>query len=148
MPSFQERFEVTKGEPITYKGNTLVMSDEFPIDVTPKLRLIFEECNGEWRQGVALDTLDKGKFLVIGQQFKKVVFWQDTAPPSIEFEVVGGSEPIVVHNVWDWGDGVIESWHHGAAMIVEELENGRRYRCNDGKPDDDFDDIVFRIERV
>jgi hypothetical protein len=33
-------------------------------------------------------------------------------------------------------------------MIVEEIENGRRYRCNDGVPDDDFDDIVFTVQRV
>jgi hypothetical protein len=32
-------------------------------------------------------------------------------------------------------------------MIVEEIENGFRYYCNDGYPDEDFNDIVFRIER-
>jgi hypothetical protein len=33
-------------------------------------------------------------------------------------------------------------------MIVEALPNGRRYRCNDGFADDDFDDLIFRLERV
>jgi hypothetical protein len=34
-------------------------------------------------------------------------------------------------------------------MIIEQLPNdGRRYHCNDGEPDEDFDDLVFRIERV
>jgi len=32
-------------------------------------------------------------------------------------------------------------------MIAEEIENGFRYHCNDLYPDEDFDDIVFRIER-
>jgi len=31
-------------------------------------------------------------------------------------------------------------------MIVEEIPSGRRYKCNDGRADDDFDEIVFRIE--
>jgi hypothetical protein len=51
-----------------------------------------------------------------------------------------------VKNVWDTGDGVMDSWHNGGAMVVEEIASGRRYKCNDGRPDDDFNDIVFRIE--
>ncbi len=53
-----------------------------------------------------------------------------------------------VKNVWDTGNGIVHSGHYGAAMIVEEIPNGRLYRCNDGKPDDDFDEIGFSIERV
>ncbi len=34
-------------------------------------------------------------------------------------------------------------------MIVEEIENGKRYKCNDGHPDDaDFDNIVFTVQRI
>ncbi len=33
-------------------------------------------------------------------------------------------------------------------MIIEEITDGRRYQCNDAYPDDDFDDLVFMIERV
>jgi hypothetical protein len=53
-----------------------------------------------------------------------------------------------VYNLWDKGDGVTEAWHNGAAMIVEEIPGGRRYRCNDGYPDDDFDDLVFELVLV
>ncbi|OJW19261.1 MAG: hypothetical protein BGO58_03090 [Sphingopyxis sp. 65-8] len=49
-------------------------------------------------------------------------------------------------NVWDTGDGVMQSWHAGGAMIVEEIENVRRYLCNDGELDDDFDDLIFTLE--
>jgi hypothetical protein len=54
----------------------------------------------------------------------------------------------VVYNAWDAGKGTTEAWVGHAAMIVEELPNGRRYRCNDSQRDDDFDDLIFRIERV
>ena len=125
-------FETSAGKPIEYQGKTLVMMDDFPTEGATRLRLVFETCNGEWRQGVGL-RID-GKFKVHGQTISKgIVLWHDTAPQTVE---------------WDVGDGVIHSWHNGAAMIVEALPDGRRYCCNDGFADDDFDDIVFRLERV
>jgi hypothetical protein len=147
MPSFQEMFEKSAGKPILYNGKTLVMLDDFPTEGSKNLRLFFEACNAEWRQGVALRF--EGKFKVNGQVIRRgVVLWQDTAPQTVELKVIGKSSTIEVKNVWDVGDGVIHSWHNGAAMIVEPVPNGRRYRCNDGLADDDFDDIVFRLERV
>ena len=60
------------------------------------------------------------------------------------------SDPSVeVRNVWDTGDGVMQSWHSGAAMMVEQLSDGRRvYWCNDGVPDEDFDDVIFEVEQL
>lgn len=54
-------------------------------------------------------------------------------------------------HVWNvWNDGnvrhVIDGRRMGAGMIVKEIENGFRYYCNDGYPDEDFNDIVFKIE--
>ena len=147
MPSFQEMFEKSTGKPIAYQGQILVMMDVFPTDGATTLRLVFEECKAEWRQGVALRF--DGKFKVNNQIIRKgIVLWQDTAWRTVDVEVIGKAPAIEVNNVWDVGDGVIHSWHHGAAMIVEALSDGRRYRCNDGFPDDDFDDIIFRLERV
>ena len=37
-------------------------------------------------------------------------------------------------------------WHNGAAMEVKVEGNTRTYYCNDGYPDTDFDDLVFKIE--
>jgi hypothetical protein len=147
MPSFQEMFMETKGRPINYQGNTLIMVDHFPILGCRNIRLVFESCDSRWRQGVALD-LD-GDFYVNDRQIsKKVVIWQDTASEVVEISITTEADSIAVKNVWDTGNGVIESWHNGAAMITEDIPDGRRYRCNDGIPDDDFDDIVFRLERI
>jgi len=147
MPSFQEMFEKSKGKPIDYNGQTLVMADNFPREGATKFRLVFITCNGDWRQGVGLSF--EGKFKVNDRIVRRgLLLWYDTAPQTVEFEVVGKGSTIEVRNVWDVGNGVIESWHNGAAMTVEAVPNGRRYWCNDGFPDDDFDDIVFRLERV
>lgn len=143
---FQEMFEKSAGKPIEYQGKTLVMMDKFPTEGAKHVRVVFEECNGEWRQGVALRF--EGKFKVNDQIIRRgMVLWYDTAPQTVELELIGTASSIEVKNVWDIGDGVIHSWHNGAAMIVELLPSGRRYRCNDGFADDDFNDIVFRLER-
>lgn len=34
------------------------------------------------------------------------------------------------------------------AMYSEDIPNGKRYFCNDGVEDDDFDDIIFTVTRV
>jgi hypothetical protein len=147
MPSYEEMFKKSAGKPIAYEGKMLAMMDDCPMEGAKTLRLVFEGCNAEWRQGVVLRF--EGKFRVNGQIIRRaIVLWQDTAPPTVDLEVIGKASTIEVKNVWDVGDGVIHSWHNGAAMIVEPLPNGRRYRCNDGLADDDFDDIVFRLERV
>jgi hypothetical protein len=36
---------------------------------------------------------------------------------------------------------------NGAAMYAESIPNGKRYFCNDGNEDDDFDDIIFTVQR-
>lgn len=147
MVSFQDMFEQSGGKPIEYQGKTLVMMDVFPTEGAVRLRLVFETCNGEWRQGARLWF--NGKFKIGGQIINRaIVLWQDTAPKVVEFEVAPKAADVNVKNIWDVGDGVVHSWHNGAAMIVEQLPEGRRYHCNDGFADDDFDDVVFRIERV
>jgi hypothetical protein len=144
---FNKLFAETKGQPIKYKGFTLWKSDNFPIGKKTKIRVIFESVNSKWRQGISLST-DKG-IKVKGKFFKRGFgIWRDTAPDVTECICYSKNGVLRVWNVWDTGDGVVESRHYGAAMIVEQLPNGRRYRCNDGYPDDDFDDLIFRIEVV
>jgi hypothetical protein len=147
MVCFQDMFVKSRGKPVIYEGKTLVLEDDFPTDGCKRFKFVFESCNAEWRQGAYLSI--NGEFVVNKQYFKDVVvFWQDTAPETIFFELDARVKSVAVRNVWDTGDGMMHFWHNGAAIIVEPIPDGRRYRCNDGLADDDFDDIVFRIERV
>jgi hypothetical protein len=209
MPEFQTMFEQSRGQPVTYKGSTLAMSDFFPTQGATRFRLVIETCNGspvredsasawpadrgrehrtadglfrtsvdglapwrnleppgKWRQGISVclafkdgkgawqkgagDGID-GQIVVEGKAARGrngIAFWQSRDWDTVEFEVRGNAPFINVYNLWDCGNGVVHSWMNGAAMIVEELANGRRYRCNDGEADDDFDDLVFSLERV
>lgn len=149
MPSFQKQFEASRGQPIEYEGKLLTMMDRVAVGRATAIRVTFEHCAGDWRQGVRLKC--DGEFLVNEQKIPGkggFVLWQDTAPRISDVAFQGKVNEIRIYNVWDIGNGVIESWHNGAAMIIEEIPNGKRYRCNDGRADDDFDDLVFSIELI
>ena len=146
MFSFQDLFIKSTGKPVDYNGKTIQMVDKFPVNHKSEFKVVFEDCKNDWKQGISLSTA--GTFIINGQKIKNsVVLWQHTAPNELDFIVESKSRELLIKNVWDIGDGVIHSWHGGGAMIVEELNNGRRYRCNDGRQNDDFDDLVFRIEK-
>jgi hypothetical protein len=147
VPDFFPLFAASKGQPVQHEGQTIQLMDRFPIGRRCTLRLVRESTSSEWRQGIHLET-DQG-ITIAGTRYRHpLVVWEDTAPQEFELTAFGKSGDLEVWNVWDTGDGKTDAWLNGGAMIVEDLPNGRRYRCNDGEPDDDFDDIVFRIERV
>ncbi len=151
MPIFSEFFIKTKGQPINYKGKTLYLVDKFPVADDDTIIIIFEKTNSNWKQGVSIDITGKCEYM--GKLFEKgkgvnMIFWEDTSPKQTELRIFTKKGFVWIKNIWDTGNGTVESWHGGAAMIVEEIENGRRYRCNDGHPDEDFDDIIFTIQRV
>ena len=147
MPSFQSMFFASKGKPISYMGKTLVLIDEFPLNGSRTIRVVFEATGGKYRQGIALNY--DGSFRVNDQLIKGkggLVLWRNTAPDEVCIDLVGTTNAVLVSNAWATKDGTVHARHNGAAMIVELLPNGRRYRCNDGLPDDDFDDLIFRVE--
>ena len=147
MPNFEELFLESKGKPIEYNGKEVRMMDEFPVKNGDTFTLSMEKYNSEWKQGIYLET--KGFFLVNKQKIKNtIVLWQDSAPEIVEFELsLKKTESLMVKNVWDAGDGVMHSWHYGSGIIIEDFANGKRYYCNDGHPDDNFDDIVFTLSK-
>ncbi len=44
-----------------------------------------------------------------------------------------------------WGNDCEDG--NGACMYSEDIPNGKRYFCNDGDLDDDFNDIIFTVTR-
>ncbi len=155
MPNFTELFKQANWQPITYKGNTLVLVDRFPVENGDTLLISIEKTNSDCRQGLSLDIT--GWCELNGQIYKqgngvRMQFWEDTAPKQIKLKVFTKKSHIFIENIWEStnhiGTKSTDSRRFGAAMIVEEIKNGRRYRCNDWHPDDNFDDIVFTVERL
>jgi hypothetical protein len=144
MPSFEELFLKSKGKPVVFNNKTIQMVDRLPMQDGQKLEITFEGANGDWRQGVCLTT--DGGFIVNNQTINKsIILWYDTAPKTVQIKIATKRGELQIKNVWDTGDGVVHSWHNGAAMIVEDIVNGRRYLCNDGVADDDFNNLIFRL---
>lgn len=148
MPDFSTLFGPAKGGHIVYKGRTLMMMDRYPLSSDGRLRISMLSTSSKWKQGIKLNA--NGTILIAGQSLRRgVLLWEDTMPREVELQVEAKDGILQVSNAWDTGDGVTHSWHNGAAMYVELGANGlRTYYCNDGLPDEDFDDLVFSIEPV
>ncbi len=148
MTDFSAKFASTKGKPFIYKGKRLQMLDKIPISTEGVTKLGYRilSTNSEWKQGIGLSTEGRIKF-INGDVLKKGWFWifEHLSPMEDYFECKSKNGFLDVVNIWDTGDGCIDYWVFGAAMWVENIPNGRRYHCNDGHPDDNFDDIVFEI---
>ncbi len=154
MPSFEAEFIAAKG-PIKFKEKTLVLADKFPVKNNEKLRVSIEKTHSEWKQGISIAV--EGKCEINGEVFQKgklvyMIFWEDTAPKQIDLTIFTKKNFVWIKNIWENIDfrGVkfTSSGVHGSAMIVEEIPNGRRYYCNDGHPDENFDDIIFSIQKI
>jgi len=145
MVSLEKLFTESKGQPIELDGKILQMVDRVPVRDGQEIRIVFESASPERRQGISLTV--RGELEVNGHTIRKeVVLWVDTAPTEVILQVRTKQHEVLVKNVWDRGDGVMDSWHAQAAMIVETCGAVRRYRCNDGRNNLDFEDIVFTLE--
>lgn len=154
MPSFDKLFIQSKGQPILYTGKTLQLADKFPVSNKDVLTITFEKSKSDCRQGVCIDIT--GHCEIDGKVFKQgkgvmTALWADTADNPTQIKVFTKSDCVWIKNIWESAGNenkkFVDSGHNGAAMIVQEIENGRRYQCNDGTPDEDFDDIVFTVKK-
>ncbi len=120
--------------------------DIFAINKTETFVFTFEHVSPGHRQGVSLDT--EGYFIVNRKKIKSSLsIWRDLVPDTFEF-TVRGNGTLSVANIWDKGDGRIQMFQRHSGMKVQNTPKGKRYFCNGGDPDMNFDDLVFRLELV
>jgi len=115
-----------------------------------------------WEDSEMLDTKDINVqvFSKKGHVFITNI-WEETIyeeNKSGYFKDVDGS--VTYNKIFRYPEGKKVTCHVGAgrcaytnhtcsnAMYSEDIPNGKRYHCNDGIPDDDFDDIVFTVTRL
>lgn len=159
MPDFSPSFMKSKGQPILYKGKQLLMGDFIPFEDRDSFLITFEKTNSEWKQGIGLDV--NGDFEINKIKYGcKIVLWEDNYPQGVIITICKEktdkrslkrqklTNAFYIKNIWDMGEGRTSFWINGAAMISEEIPNGRRYYCNDGHPDENFEDIIFTIQKI
>jgi hypothetical protein len=145
MPSFEREFRETMGKPIKWNNIELIRIDRIPVKKHFAGRFRIVSTNSEWRQGIRMKV--DGKLFLEAQEGKNYIIWADEAGDKwVNIEgTTKKQQELLVYNAWDPGRGGIDTWLDGAAMILEIDGNVRRYRCNDGHPDENFDDIIFEI---
>ncbi|MFW6118699.1 MAG: hypothetical protein ACOC7S_00025 [Planctomycetota bacterium] len=139
---FEKRFRETKGQPFEKNGVEYRLSLAIETGKHHLVVLAFESTSSPWLQGVHVES--DGGLRFKKKRSDKLVIWEGIPEDEARIECQPGST-VCVWNVWDTGDGVTHAGHGGAAMIVEEVDEGYRCRCNDGHVDEDFDDLVFTI---
>jgi len=143
---FEDYFNKSEGKPFNYNGKEIIMSDKIELQSHEiVLKVTFLSKNSDWKQGIVLQT--KGVFNINGQKLaNKVILWEQTAPKEVHAKVKSKDKILFVYNVWDTGDGTMHYGHNGGAMYIEQENGTTLYNCNDGHPDDDFNDLLFKIE--
>ncbi len=149
MPEFDKEFAEAQGKGIQYKGLHLIRHDKVKVNGKFRVTVNMISKNSEWRQGIELKikngSLTSKRSGLTGKNF---ILWEELFENGQQSEFTGKSKDniLLVWNSWDHGDGVIQSWLRGAAMIREKVDDNHYiYKCNDGHPDDNFDDLVFEI---
>lgn len=143
---FEQLFLESQGQPILYKGKELIMIDKINLlNNEANFKIKFLKTDSHLMQGIMLET--KGVFKVNGKKASiKIVLWENTAPEDINVCVNSKNKEVIIYNVWKSLDETIHYWHNGGAMYVQYFDNYRIYNCNDGFPDDDLNDLIFKIE--
>ena len=146
--SFTALFTESKGQPIIYKGKELKMMDRVSLpsgNVSFKLR--FVSSDSDYKQGIILET--KGDFYINEQKIpKKIVLWEDTAPKEVLMQVKSKNKEVLIYNAWRLPNGTIHYWYNGGALYTENQDGKIIYHCNDGFPDEDFNDLIFSVEII
>ncbi len=118
-------------DPKKYKSpNKLLLDEDEEVEVTTKDGCIFI---GNFWEETIYEEHKSGHFQKADGTFShsKIVEYPE-------------GKPVICYvNSGRWNAGLC----NGAAMYSEEIPNGKRYFCNDGVEDDDFDDIVFTVTR-
>lgn len=158
MMYFSSMFAEAQSTSIEYKGKVLHLIDKYEGKGRQKLKVRFLSNNSKYTQAVVLQLSSfKGDIYLNGERiqvqksaFPKINFWQDYAPREFELEVDLKDGFIAICNGADPLGNKILCKHmtEGCAMIIEDLGDKKRYYCNDFENDDDFDDLIFEIEKV
>lgn len=136
-PTYNEEFR-QRGIP------DVVKIEAFPLNGAD-ITVIFESARvEERRQGVWLKT-DAGIWIE-GEMCPSVELWYDTAPEVVSCQCLSADKRLYLYNIWE-ANSSRGSLSYGSGMLVEQLPNGRRYRCNDIGFETSFDKLVFRIEQ-
>lgn len=144
---FSLLFEASNYKPIVYKDKLIQIADELPLPPSNKYILLIESTNSQWEQGIIINS--KAAHFRLNdtkESLNSLLIWTSEIPRNNVIHIIArGKTPLKIWNMWRIDGGPTSYGHNGAAIIIEQIEKGRKYLCNDGYPDDDFDDLIFTV---
>ncbi len=170
MTDFKKLFKESNTAPrqILYNGKSIFAGSRFPVKNGDILTCSIESTKSSYPQGFGIQV--DGYFKFLGEISKKgkythYRFWEDAEGydhKDFKVRVFTKKDHVFIRNIWETKDesgevNVIyigqrnyiasDRWN-GAAMYSEDIPEGKRYFCNDGDLDDDFDDIIFTVQKA
>lgn len=151
MSTLNSAFAAAKAREIEYEGQRVRLYDVLDLPERCKILVTFEESHSEWLQGVWLGTMQKSaqvQLSTAGVTAPGFRLWQHNSPRLVEIDVAAPNRKLWLYNIWDKGNGAVFSQLGNCGMLVETLEEGRkwRYRCNDNHLEVTFAHLVFTLE--
>lgn len=152
MISFNKEFQESNGKPVAINGVTYHRTYEIKVKNLTHVNITVQSVKkgrDAWKQAVHLNS-DK-PLRSEKDQGNDFVFWFPTATLFRKAITQASCDctpnsTLTVWNVWQV-DNAIQSLYNGSAMVVTQLsEHQWQFQCNDGKPNDDMDDLVFTLE--
>jgi hypothetical protein len=136
-----------KNRKIEIDGKIYIARDEIKIVNGDIIRLTFESAKDKRPQAAVL-IIDKFlKDIAKNEKTRGWCLWYSDSTKYIDFECHTKKGILEVTHSWMNERGFNEMCFGGSAMRIEDLPDGsRRYYCNDIDLDNDFDDLVFRIQ--
>lgn len=141
--SFEEYFNETDGQPFYHDEKKIQLSLHINLDKPSKFRLNNFQIGSDWKQGIVVRAVE-GSLNYDGIENSAFVFWQNNFRKNIDFEFIDG-EKLIVYNVWDTGNGVMQSGHNGAGIFIEQTNEKTILNCNDAYPDGSMTDLIFTL---
>ncbi len=146
--NFLELFKKSNFKPLKYNGKMIFIADVLPVFELINYKVEFVKTNSNWEQGIFFHF--KGAHFEINDERESINafhLWQTESKQSNFFRILNkGKSEFKVWNIWRIENGPMKYGTNGGAMYKELSSNGAKYFCNDGKPDDDFDDLIFEIK--
>jgi hypothetical protein len=152
-------FVLSDGAPIERAGDLVHLMYDVPVEPNQRITCTFLEASILRPQGLRAKVINGN--LLLGSRvydnvldsrvYDNVVFWSDTAPSVVRFEVLPGGDAdaltLRLWNAWrDTGD-VFQAWIGNAGIVVEDHGQSLTLHCSDGWNGPNFHDLVVRVDR-
>ena len=144
MIDFEKNFIKNEGKPITIAGTTYHMFYSISVPQRTLVKIKFTSAISVPMQGVRVDANRPIECMGISNRTFNIWYNPDKKKQAISV-LCTDATTLQLRNIWDNGDGVVQSWNGGGAMIVDKNDNKLNFSCNSTISNDQCLDCLFEV---